>query len=326
MTAEPRVPVTLLSGFLGSGKTTLLNRILAERTDTRFAVVVNEFGDVGIDGRLVVGADEEVIELSNGCVCCTVRGDLAAALGGLFERRERRLGRRLAFDRVLIEASGLASPGPVAQTLEIVPELSERAFLDGIVTLARADSIRAELEAFPEAAEQVGYADRLVLNGCDLANEPELAAVEQELARRNSLAPIVRAVRAEVDVATLVDIGTRDSSSWSLERATETAHDARHGGVGTITLRSEAELDLHRLKLWLQLVAADRSHEVLRLKGVFACEGIGEAVVAQGVYQWLELGPGAPERPRESVLVLIGRGIDREQLERGWRVVTGTAS
>jgi G3E family GTPase len=290
-------------------------------------VIVNEFGRVGIDGRLVVGADEEAVELSNGCLCCTVRGDLARTVGSLLERRTRKRVGRLDFDRILIEASGLASPGPVAQTLEIVPELREGAVLDGIVTLARADSILAELEEFPEAAEQVGYADRLVLNACDLVDEAELGGIEAALRARNALAPIRRAVRAEVPVDELLAIGTGRSDRWELPDgggAPEGVHVHGEGHdrrVTTVSLSAERPLDIHRLKIWLQFLAADRTHEILRLKGIVACQGIERGVVVQGVHQWLELGPGETERPERSSLVLIGRDLAEERLRRGWSAV-----
>ena len=321
MTDDPRVRVTLLSGFLGSGKTTLLNRILSEHHGERFAVIVNEFGEVGIDGSLVKHADEEVVELNNGCLCCTVRGDLAETIDGLLARRERKRIGRLDFDRILIEASGLASPGPIAQTLEIVPELRERVVLDGIVTLARASSIESELETYHEAEEQVGYADHIVLNGCDLVEAAELEQIEARLRERNGLAPIHRAVRAELPLEALLAVGTRDPERWAKLVEAASDHAAHHESVGTIALRTDEVLDLHRLKMWLQFLAKDRSHEILRLKGIFHCLGFENAVVVQGVYQWLELGPLEAPPPDESVLVIIGRNLDMEQLERGWTAV-----
>lgn len=316
------VPVTLLAGFLGSGKTTLLNRILAERHGERIAVVVNEYGEAGVDGRLVVGARDEVVELSNGCVCCTVRGDLALALGDLLERRGRRLLGKLAFDRVVIEASGLASPGPVAQTLALVPELAQGLALDGIVTLAHAACVADELVEHPEAAEQAGYADRIVLNACDLADEAGIARAEAALRAANGVAPIVRAVRADVPIGPLLAIGAREPGGWKLQAPPPEGGAHEGSRVSTATFRASEPLDLHRLKMWLQFLSARRTHGILRLKGIFACAGVASEVVAQGVHQWLELGPGQGAAPEESVLVLIGRDLDRGELERGWRAVT----
>jgi G3E family GTPase len=314
--------VTLLSGFLGSGKTTLLNRILSEQHGTRFAVIVNEFGDVGIDGRLVVGSDEEVIELNNGCVCCTVSGDLADTIANLMDRRQRKLIGKLEFDRIIIEASGMASPGPIAQTFEIVPALAEQVVLDGIVTLLRADSIRIELEQFTEAAEQIGYADRLVLNACDLVEEAELDKIEVVIHALNSFAPIRRATRADVPLDELLAVGARDAGHFDTLKAIYSSHSDHLERVGTVALRTSALIDIHRLKMWLQFIAKDRSHELLRLKGIFNCEGFDRAVVVQGVYQWLELGPGEGTPPAESILVIIGRDLNVDQIERGWAAVS----
>jgi G3E family GTPase len=323
-----RVPVTLLAGFLGSGKTTLLNRILTERHGERIAVVVNEFGEVGIDGDLVVGSREDVVQLVNGCLCCTVRGDLAATITSLVARRGRRLLGRLAFDRIVIEASGMASPGPVAQTLELVPELSETVALDAVVMLVHAGHVAHQLREHPAVAEQVGYADRILLNACDLAGEAELEEAERLLRAANAVAPIERAVRAEVDVGELLAVATRDPGGWKLEGERdpgEVVHTSGEGAVRTVTLSADEPVDIHRLKMWLQFVAARRTHELLRAKGLLACEGFDHPVVVQGVYQLLELGPGPGERPERSVLVLIGRDLDSDELERGWRNVLGEA-
>ncbi len=318
-----RVPVTLLAGFLGSGKTTLVNRILSARHGERIAVIVNEFGELGIDGALVVGADEDVVELANGCLCCTVRGDLADAIGGLLARRRRKLVGRLAFDRILIEASGLASPGPVAQTLEIVPELSDEVVLDGVVTLVRAEHAVRSLAEFPEVAEQIGYADRILLNACDLAGERVVAEAEIAVRAANSVVPILRCTRADVDIPELLCMDTKEPGTWKLEAEPSGPHGGGVQRVSTVALRTDRPVDFHALKIWLQFVAARRTHEVLRLKGLFRCEGFANAVVVQGVHQWLELGPGEAPAPAESALVLIGRDLDEEELRRGWRKLVG---
>ncbi len=309
--AVERLPVTLLTGFLGAGKTTLVNRILSEGHGERIAVLVNEFGDVPIDGRLVVRSDDEIVELANGCVCCSVRGDLVRALGGMLRRRERAF-RPQPIDRILIETSGLASPGPVLQTLRVEPELAAATEAKSTVALAHAALIVEQLARHPEAVEQIGYADAIVLNHIDRASAAELSAAESALRALNSVATLRRAERATVDVRELLE-GTAVERPDRDLAAPGHAHEA-----GTIVLRCDAPLELPRLKMWLQFLASHRSQEIWRLKGILRCRESAHAVVAQGVYQFLELGPSDEPAPAESVLVLIGRGFDAQEIERGW--------
>ena len=317
---DTRVPVTLLTGFLGAGKTTLVNRILRARHGERVAVLVNEFGEVSIDGALVVRSDEEVIELANGCVCCTVRGDLVRAVSRLLARRRRRLFGARPFERLLVETSGLSSPGPVVQTFVVEPELAAGTRPAGVLTLTHAVHITEELLAHPEVEEQVGYADAIVLNHADRADERVLAEARDTLRARNAVAPILTAVRAEVDVARLLRAGDEGPHPEA-----EQTH-AHTEGATSIVLRASEPLDLARLKMWLQFLANKRDHELWRLKGVIRCAGHSEAIVVQAVYQWLELGPGEGAAPRESLLVLIGRGLDLAEIRRGWGACGATAA
>ena len=190
-----KTPVTVLTGYLGAGKTTLLNRILTEDHGKKYAVIVNEFGEIGIDNDLVVGADEDVFEMNNGCVCCTVRGDLIRVVSGLMKRQ--RPGKP-AFDAIIVETTGLADPGPVAQTFFVDEDVKARTTLDSVTALVDAKHVMARLDDSKEAREQVAFADRIILNKIDLATPDELAAVEARLRGLNPLAPIVRAERSNV--------------------------------------------------------------------------------------------------------------------------------
>jgi G3E family GTPase len=310
------VPATILAGFLGSGKTTLLNRVLTAHASEPIGVIVNEFGAVGIDGRLVVSTAEEVVELSNGCLCCEVRADLADALLRLLGAGAR-LGRRRPATRILIEASGLASPGPIAQTLALDGRINARVTLAGIVTLVHALHVADQVVRHPEAAMQAAYADRLILNHAD-APGADLARAEAALRAVNATAPLERAVRADCDLARVLSPGAGGAHLGDL--AALAAADHTHG-VGTVVLKDSAPRDFHRLKLWLQFLAARRTHELYRVKGLIACRDHPRSVLVQGTYQVLELGPGPEEMPAESVLVLIGRGLDAEEIRRGWEAV-----
>ena len=325
-TADP-VPVTLLVGFLGSGKTTLANRILSEQHDQRIAVIVNEFGDVGIDGRLIVGVEDNIVELSNGCLCCTVQGDLADTLRQLLVRRRQTVDAP-PFERIVIEASGLASPGPVLQGMLVDPTLNAHVQVDGVITMAHAKHIVQQLAEHPEASEQVAYAGHNIVNHCDQCEGDELAAAQAALHACNPHADLERATRAAVDVGRVFHKQTWDSArvKATLEHGVVCCdhnheHDHEHlhtQGVGTLALRAEAPMDLQRLTRWLLSLSERRSHELMRLKGILNCQSHDQTVVIQGVYQWLEVRQVAGEPPAVSVLVLIGRHLDAEELSRAW--------
>ena len=205
-----KIPVTVLTGFLGSGKTTLLNRILTEQHGKRIAVIENEFGEIGIDQALVIDADEEVFEMNNGCICCTVRGDLIRILGGLMKRRDK-------FDHVLVETTGLADPSPVAQTFFVDDEIASSFALDGIVTMVDAKHVSLHIEDSNECKEQIAFADVLVLNKADLASPAELDALEARVRSMNAMARMRRAVHAEIPFGDVLDVG-----GFDLDRALET--------------------------------------------------------------------------------------------------------
>ncbi|ABM77865.1 CobW family GTP-binding protein [Prochlorococcus marinus] len=213
MTVDQKVPVTILTGFLGSGKTTLLNRILSEKHGKRIAVIENEYGEVGIDQGLVINADEEVFEMSNGCICCTVRGDLIRVLGNLMKRRDK-------FDYVLVETTGLADPGPVAQTFFMDDEIRDEFSLDGIVTLVDAAHIQQQLGRSRESSEQVAFADVLILNKTDLVSHDSLDVLESRLRDMNRMARIVRSEEADVPVDTVLNLSAFDLDQVLAHRPT----------------------------------------------------------------------------------------------------------
>jgi G3E family GTPase len=306
------LPVTILTGFLGAGKTTLLNRLVPAAKPV--AVIVNEAGEVALDGRLVVGTTEQIVELTDGCVCCTVRGDLVAAVHRLLDRRRAWL-RPLRFERLLVEASGLASPGPVVQTFVLDPRLAAETRVDGVIAVASAADLDAALATAPVASEQIAVADAVVLTHADRG---DAAAAEARVRGLNATAPLWRAERGAVESAPLLDLGGADPARWRFALN-------EHVGAVHVALNADGALDLGRLKLFLQFVSARRTWTLWRLKGLFRCEGHRHAVVAHGVFQWLELGSSALERPDRSVLMLVGRGLDEGELRRGWEAVTGVA-
>ncbi|WP_342238904.1 CobW family GTP-binding protein [Inquilinus sp. OTU3971] len=314
-----RIPVTLLTGTLGAGKTTLLNRILSEAHGRRYAVIVNEFGEIGIDGDLVVGVDEEVFALNNGCLCCSVRGDLIRIIGGLMKRAG-------SFDRILVETTGLADPAPVAQTFLVDDEVRERTALDSIVTVVDARNIEARLADSDEAEEQVAFADTILVNKTDLADEAGLATVEARLRAINPVARLLRTRRCDADLGTVLDNGAFD-----LDRLLELDPDLLDGhghhhhehdeGIGSVSFRLDRPLDGRRFVDWIGMLLAIRGADILRSKGILAFAGEDRPFVFQGVHM-LQEGDFAPAwrpgQPRESRLVLIGRNLDAGVLRAGF--------
>ncbi|MFN8721316.1 MAG: CobW family GTP-binding protein [Rhodospirillales bacterium] len=316
-TATPpaRTPVTVLTGYLGAGKTTLLNRILSEPHGRRYAVVVNEFGEIGIDNHLVVNADEEVFEMNNGCICCTVRGDLIRIIGGLMKRKD--------FDGIIVETTGLADPAPVAQTFFVDDEVRERAALDGIVTVVDAKHILRRLEDSHEAEEQVAFADLILLNKTDLVDEATLAVVEARIRAMNPFAVIRRTERCSVDPSDVLGRGAFDLARILEMEPTFLEEDApeHDAAVTSVSLVSEASLDPERFQTWLRRLTATQGADILRFKGILAFRGSDRREVIQGVHMLIDgdaLTPWKPGEPRTSRFVLIGRNLDRASLEAGF--------
>ena len=352
-----KIPVTVLTGYLGAGKTTLLNRILTGDHGKRYAVIVNEFGEIGIDNDLVVGADEDVFEMNNGCVCCTVRGDLIRVVAGLMKRQ--RPGKP-AFDAIIVETTGLADPGPVAQTFFVDEDVKAKTQLDSVTALVDAKHVMARLDDSKEAREQVAFADRIILNKVDLVTEDELVAVEARLRRLNPLAPITRAVRADVpldqvlglggfDLGRILDINPEFANPAHGEaghvhdehcghdhhdhdhghEGHDHGHDHAHGARGHaheddikgISLSLERPMDGAKFTAWLDRLLGEQGQNILRAKGIIDVHGEDRRLVFQAVHMILEgdlQKPWGANERRWSRAVFIGRDLDEAALRAGF--------
>jgi G3E family GTPase len=353
-----KTPVTVLTGYLGAGKTTLLNRILSENHGQKYAVIVNEFGEIGIDNDLIVGADEEVFEMNNGCVCCTVRGDLIRILSGLMKRKGR-------FDAIIVETTGLADPGPVAQTFFVDEEIKARTYLDSVTTLVDARHFEQALKDGKEAKEQIAFADHIILNKTDLVSEDKLDEIEARLKGLNPLATIQRAHRSDVPIKQLLNqhrfdlakMETVENHSHDHDHHHDHGHDHHHhdhdhdhhhhdhgpahGEAGhvhdehcshtinpihdeeikSVSLTSEKPIDGVRFTQWLDKLLAEKGQDILRAKGILNVKGEDKRLVFQAVHMILEgelQQPWKDGDPRVSRAVFIGRHLDAAALKAGF--------
>jgi G3E family GTPase len=317
--APTQTPVTLLTGYLGAGKTTLLNRILTEAHGKRYAVIVNEFGEVGIDNDLVVNADEEIFEMNNGCICCSVRGDLIRILGGLMRRKNN-------FDGILVETTGLADPAPVAQTFFVDDDVRRKTKLDAIVTLVDAKHLLDEIERAPEAEEQIAFADIVLLNKTDLVSADALAAVESRIRRINPYANLHRTERCNVDLGKVLGRDAFDLNrilDIEPEFLTEDHAHEHDEGIGSLSLTMDRPLNPDRFIPWIEGVTANWGADILRMKGIIAMKGDDSRFVIQGVHMLIEGDRQRlwkPDEKRESRLVFIGRDLPKEELRRGFEL------
>jgi G3E family GTPase len=345
-----KIPVTVITGYLGAGKTTLLNRILSEQHGRRYAVIVNEFGEIGIDNDLVVGADEEIFEMNNGCICCTVRGDLIRVIEGLMRRRGK-------FDAIIVETTGLADPAPVAQTFFVDEDVKEAARLDAVVTLADAKFLLERLKDAPEAKNQIAFADVILLNKADLVSAGELVEVESRIRAINPYARLHHAVKADIPLHAVLE-----QNAFDLERILEIEpeflqaeeHDHHHDhdhdhacgpdcdhdhehhhhehetpalkayhdeDVQSVAIRHGGEVDPARFVPWLNELTQRDGPDILRCKGIIAFKDEPRRFVFQGVHMILDgdlQREWRPDEARESKLVFIGRKLKEAEIRGGF--------
>jgi G3E family GTPase len=346
-----KVPVTVLTGYLGAGKTTLLNRILSEPHGQKYAVIVNEFGEIGIDNDLVVGADEEVFEMNNGCICCTVRGDLVRIIDGLMRRKGK-------FDAIIVETTGLADPAPVAQTFFVDETVGRKTKLDAVVTVADAKWLLDRLKDAPEAKNQIAFADVILINKADLVKPEEIAEVEARIRGINPYAKVHRTERCQIPLAEVLgrnafdldrildiepdflDVGDgghdhdhdhghgHDHHDHGHEHH---AHDHGHKGGGlkhyhdeemqSMSLATDKPLDADKFFPWVQDLVQKEGPSILRCKGILSFKDDPDRFVFQGVHMILD---GDHQRPwkdgekRDSRIVFIGRHLPQEKIREGF--------
>jgi len=349
MDAQTQIPVTVLTGYLGAGKTTLLNRILSENHGKRYAVIVNEFGEIGIDNDLIVESDEEIYEMNNGCVCCTVRGDLVRVVEGLMRRPGR-------FDAIVVETTGLADPAPVAQTFFMDEDVRRKTRLDAVVALVDAKHLPLRLKDSREAEDQIAFADVVVLNKTDLVTPEELRDVEATVRAINPTARIHRTTRADIDLSEVLDRGAfdlkrvLDNDPHFLEAddhdhdhvcGPDCDHDHHHHDhhhhhgeaspihdvtVTSLSLRG-GEMDPKRFFPWIEKVTQMDGPNILRLKGIIAFKDDPDRYVLQGVHMIMEgdhQRPWREDEKHESRLVFIGRELDEERLRKSFEACQAT--
>lgn len=310
-----KTPVTVLTGFLGSGKTTLLNHILTAQHGKRIAVIENEFGEIGIDHEIVVNADEEIFEMNNGCICCTVRGDLIRILNQLAKKKDK-------FDYVIIETTGLADPAPVAQTFFVDEQIKSQYSLDAIVTVVDGFHALTQLERSPECPQQIGFADVLILNKVDLLNPESLAKVKEQI---KAIQPAVKVIETTQAVVNLKDI--LNISSFDLNKTLDVHPEFlkpghhHHSKVGSVGLTLEGNVNTEKFQSWMGNLLQTQGADIYRVKGLIAMPEQNQKYIFQGVHMQTEgiFGPIWKENePRLNQLVFIGKNLDRESLMKGF--------
>ncbi len=341
MTKRDPIPVTVLTGFLGAGKTTLLNHLLSQKHGYKCAIIINEFGEISIDNQLVVGVDEDIIELNNGCLCCRVRGDLIKSLEALVQKQKR-------FDYVLIETTGLADPSPIVHTFK-ASDLGDKMRLDGIITVVDARHLEKELEDSPEPASQIAFADVILLNKTDLVSPADLERVEGRIRHVNSLATLHRTHNSQIEPAKIFNLKARElGGNFSMPESVvqhahhhdhdhdcgpgcdhDHSHDHEHGhphhhhdeSVTSFYLSDDRPLDLKKIEAWLTEIIRELGSNIYRSKGILQIQGQARRVVFQGVQTMFDAKPDRLWNVGEkkvSQLVFIGKDLDEAKIRRGF--------
>ena len=316
-TNDERVPVTVLTGFLGAGKTTLLNRVLTAEHGRRVAVIVNEFGEVGIDHHLLISSEQEIVEMSNGCICCTVRGDLLRSLFQLLEHRSK-------FDTLMIETTGLADPAPVVQTFFVDERIKSQFQLNGVVTVVDSKHIAQQIDHSTEAREQIAFADLVLLNKLDLISPEDLQELEYKIKNLNRAAHIYQTRNSDVEIAKVLDLRSLDIEAKAQD------HDDNHkhtDDISTVSIVTPGDLDGVKLSQWFRQLLAEYGQSIMRMKGILNLRNDPDQFVFQGVHLLFEGRPGrawAEGEERTNRLVFIGRSLDGEKITTGFQACLTT--
>ncbi len=312
--------MTVLTGFLGAGKTTLLNRVLSERHGRRYAVIVNEFGELGVDSDLVIGADEEVLQMNNGCICCTVRGDLIRILREVLERGG-------LLDGIIIETTGLAEPAPIIQTFFMDAEINRRTRLDAVVTVVDARHVLGQLTRSREVESQIAIANVILLNKADLLSPSELDRVEEQVRSINHFSVIHRSMMSSVPLRAILDLHAFDLANVLQREPISLEGDQHHhlSEIKSVSLETTRPLEMDRFLRWMDSLLTLDGEDLLRTKGILAFEGEARRFIYQSVHRIADgdFFDSWPDSHRSSKLVLIGRNLDVDRLRRNFEGCQG---